>query len=108
MRDVILHSKTGVIDGVWSVVGSSNIDTRSVLFNTEVDAVILGRETGRQMEKSFIEDLGQAKEITEEEWSRRPFLQRFREFFSRFTAHWMRSEEHTSELQSLMRISYAG
>src|SRR3546814_1812589 len=23
-------------------------------------------------------------------------------------AHWMRSEEHTSELQSLMRISYAG
>ncbi len=40
--DGMLHSKTAVMDGVWSIVGSSNFDHRSVLFNTEVDAVVIG------------------------------------------------------------------
>ena len=41
-KDAILHSKSAVVDGVWSVIGSPNFDHRSVLFN---DAVVLGRET---------------------------------------------------------------
>jgi cardiolipin synthase len=32
-RDVLLHSKTAVIDGVWSTVGSTNLDWRSFLYN---------------------------------------------------------------------------
>jgi cardiolipin synthase len=89
IRDVILHSKTAVIDGVWSVVGSSNFDGRSVLFNDEVDAVILGRETGAQLETSFQEDIRNADEISREAWSRRPLEQKLRETYSRVWAYWM-------------------
>ena len=41
-RDALLHAKTAVIDGVWSTVGSTNLDWRSFLHNQEVNAVVLG------------------------------------------------------------------
>jgi len=79
----ILHSKTTVIDGVWSEVGSSNFDHRSVLFNNEVDAVILGRQTAGQLEAMFQDDLKSAGEVTLEAWRNRPLWGRLHEFFSR-------------------------
>jgi cardiolipin synthase len=39
----VLHAKTAVIDGVWSTVGSTNMDLWSFLRNEEVNAVILSR-----------------------------------------------------------------
>jgi cardiolipin synthase len=89
IRDVILHSKTAVVDGVWSVVGSSNFDGRSVLFNDEVDVVALGRETGAQMEAAFVEDIANADEITRQAWSRRKLPERLRQTFSRVWAYWL-------------------
>jgi cardiolipin synthase A/B len=79
----ILHSKTAVIDGVWSEVGSSNFDHRSILFNNEVDAVILGGDTGAQLEAMFQDDLKNAGQITLEAWRNRPLWGRLHEFFSR-------------------------
>ena len=89
MEDVILHAKTATIDGVWSVVGSSNLDNRSVIFNTEVDAVMLGRAPAQKMEERFAHDRAQATQITPEEWAKRPIHRKVREFFSRFVAYWM-------------------
>jgi len=89
MDDVILHAKTATVDGVWSAVGSSNLDNRSVLFNTEVDAVILGRVPAQKMEERYAIDRAQAKQITPEDWAHRPIYDRAREFFSRFVAYWM-------------------
>ena len=67
-QEALLHAKTAVIDGVWSTVGSTNIDWRSFLHNDELNAVILGPEFGRQMEATFRSDLGNSKRITLEEW----------------------------------------
>jgi UDPglucose 6-dehydrogenase len=39
-QNEVLHSKSASIDGVWTAVGSSNFDPRSVVFNDEVDAII--------------------------------------------------------------------
>jgi cardiolipin synthase len=89
MEDSILHAKTATVDGVWSVVGSSNLDNRSVLFNTEVDAVILGRTPAQKMEQRFTLDRDQSKQITREDWAKRPLYHKAREFFSRFMAYWM-------------------
>jgi cardiolipin synthase len=82
-QDGMLHSKWATIDGVWSVVGSSNFDHRSILFNDEVDAVVLGRETAAQLEALFDKEVAKAKPVTLDAWSDRPFDERFREFYSR-------------------------
>lgn len=59
----IMHSKTLVVDGVWSLVGSSNFDQRSILFNDEVDVVVLGSETASQLQKGMAADIVHAQRI---------------------------------------------
>jgi cardiolipin synthase len=81
--DGILHSKTMVIDQVWSIVGSSNFDHRSVLFNDEVDAVVLGKATGESLADDFKADLQHAHAIDPEQWRHRPALEHLRENFWR-------------------------
>jgi cardiolipin synthase len=83
IEHVILHSKAVTIDGVWSAVGSSNIDHRSVLFNDEVEAIVLGRKTARELEKIFEQDQATATEIKREEWEKRPITERMTDFFQR-------------------------
>jgi len=80
---VILHSKTVTIDGVWSAIGSSNFDHRSVLFNDEVDAIVLGTDTARDLEERFEEDQKVAKEINLEIWRERPLTDRIGDFIQR-------------------------
>jgi cardiolipin synthase len=81
--DGILHSKTMVIDQVWSIVGSSNFDHRSVLFNDEVDAVVLGKETGQRLADDFEADLQHAQAIDPQQWRHRSALEHLRENFWR-------------------------
>ena len=88
-QGVILHSKWMVVDGVWSVIGSSNFDHRSVIFNDEVDAVVLGAETGEAFEWMFEEELPNAKAIELEAWRDRPFGQRLKEHLSRLWQNWL-------------------
>jgi len=80
-RDAILHSKTTVIDGVWSVIGSSNFDHRSVLFNDEVDAVVLGRGTATALQGIFQSEMHDAVAIDRQAWVHRPLGERFEERF---------------------------
>jgi cardiolipin synthase A/B len=82
-RNQILHSKLVVIDGVWSVIGSSNFDHRSVLFNNEVDAVVLGRDTPVQMEAMLKDDFAKADPIELSVWKERPFSERIQDMFAR-------------------------
>ena len=81
--DGILHSKAIVMDAVWTIVGSSNFDHRSVLFNDEIDAVVIGSQTGAQMERYFEQDLLHAQRIDAGLWAQRPLSQRLRESFWR-------------------------
>jgi cardiolipin synthase len=80
---VVLHAKTIVVDGVWSIVGSSNFDERSVLLNDEVDAVVLGVATARALEQVFDDEARSAVRIDPAEWARRPAGQKLRELLSR-------------------------
>ena len=80
---LVLHSKTVMVDGVWSMIGSSNFDHRSVVFNDEVDVVVLGGDTAQQLAAMFEDDSRGAKEIDLKTWNRRPLRQRIRELYSR-------------------------
>lgn len=85
----LLHSKTVVIDGVWSTVGSSNMDWRSFLHNQEVNAVILGWDFGREMEAMFERDLKESVPIEREAWERRPLDDRMKELIGRVWEYWL-------------------
>jgi len=79
----LLHSKTAVIDGVWSTVGSTNLDWRSFLDNDEINAVILGREFAQQMQAMFAKDLEASQAIDAERWERRSLSLRLKEWMAR-------------------------
>ena len=76
----VLHSKTAVVDGVWSSVGSSNLDWRSFIDNDEVNAVVLGREFAQQMLDAFARDLEASRAIDPLKWEQRSFELRLKEF----------------------------
>ncbi|MBA2350980.1 MAG: cardiolipin synthase [Burkholderiales bacterium] len=80
--DRLLHAKTAVIDGLWSTVGSSNLDYRSFVHNGEANAVIFGQEFGGQMDALFRSDLKHAHQVELAQWQKRSLWKRFQERFS--------------------------
>ena len=70
----MLHSKTAVIDGIWSSVGSHNLDHRSLHYNLEVNINIYDRDFGSEMANFFRDDLKHSKLVTLAETKGRPFL----------------------------------
>ncbi len=88
-RGVVLHSKTAVIDGVWSTVGSTNLDWRSFLHNQELNAVMLGVDFGGQVQGMFERDLKESVEIKLDEWQNRSVDQRIKELFARMWEYWL-------------------
>ena len=79
LQDAVLHSKTAVIDGAVSTVGSSNMDWRSFVGNDEVNAVILGEDFGDTMTAMFMRDVAASQHITVQRWAQRSWLQRTKE-----------------------------
>jgi cardiolipin synthase len=75
-QGVILHAKTMVIDGLVSMIGSTNLDYRSIEYNLELSALIRSREFGRQMETLFDNDVNFAKRMSPKMWKRRPTTDR--------------------------------
>jgi cardiolipin synthase A/B len=88
-RNALLHAKTAVIDGVWSTVGSTNMDYWSLLNDDEVNAVVLSREFAAEMEKAFAKDLVESHQIKLEEWEERSVFSKMREGFAHMFAHWL-------------------
>jgi len=71
-EQIMIHSKTATVDGLWSTIGSANIDRLSLLGNYEINLEIYSRRLAAQMERMFEVDKMNAAEITLEEWRRRP------------------------------------
>ncbi len=82
-RGALLHAKTAVIDGVWTCIGSANLDWRSAVDNDEVNAVILGREFAQKMIAAYRLDQNQSDEIQLSDWKNRPLGDRMKEGFFR-------------------------
>ncbi len=60
----MIHAKTAVADGVWSRVGSSNMNLASLLGNWELDVAVVDRGLAGEMEAIFLDDLKSSVEIT--------------------------------------------
>ena len=85
-QGAMLHAKTVVIDGVWSTVGSTNLDWRSFLDNDEINAVILGREFATQMSTMFSRDLKASQAIDLHAREARPLHLKLKEWMARLWA----------------------
>jgi cardiolipin synthase A/B len=75
----VLHAKTLSIDGVWSVIGSSNFDVRSAATNNEVDIVVLGTETANELKAKFMQDISKAEKIDITAWKKRSLMTKIKE-----------------------------
>ena len=85
----LLHAKTATIDGVWSTVGSTNLDWRSFLHNQEVNAVVLGSGFGDQMRAAFDADVAQSEQVTLDAWRHRSIALRMKEQLARVWQYWL-------------------
>lgn len=88
-REVILHSKTALVDGVWATVGSTNLDWRSFLHNDELNAVVLGADFGSQVQAMFDKDLASSDQVLLTDWKRRAIDLRFKEWFAQAWEYWL-------------------
>jgi cardiolipin synthase len=73
---VILHAKTMTVDQCHTVLGSTNLDTRSIEYNCELSAVIRDETFGKQMHDLFENDICYAKRIDPALWRERPWRDR--------------------------------
>ncbi|MDR3368995.1 cardiolipin synthase [Rhodoferax sp.] len=88
-QGALLHAKTAMIDGVWSTVGSSNLDWRSFMDNDEVNAVILGRDFAQQMAAMFALDQAASRPINPQTWANRPLQFKLKEWLARLWERWL-------------------
>jgi cardiolipin synthase len=76
-QQVILHAKTIVVDSEISIIGSTNLDYRSIEYNCELSAVIRSNELGHQIEMLFDNDVRYSRKIDPDVWQHRPHWDRF-------------------------------
>jgi cardiolipin synthase A/B len=70
-KHIMIHSKTATVDGIWSTIGSANIDRLSLLGNYEINLEVYSHRLAAQMERMFELDKTNAEELTLREWEHR-------------------------------------
>lgn len=79
----MLHAKTFVVDGVFTSVGSMNLDYRSFALNDEANMLILDRPFGARMDSLYLEDLKYSKQIDLPTFEQRGAWEKMKEKFAR-------------------------
>src|ERR1043166_1920058 len=81
-QPTMIHEKSMVVDGVFSMFGSSNLDARSSEINEELDIVVYDENFGHEMESVFEKDLAQSREYTLSQFNKRSLWERVTEWFA--------------------------
>jgi len=85
-QPTVLHAKTLLADDAWVGLGTVNFDNRSLAYNDEVAFLALDTRLGLRMDSLFRADAARSREITLDEFRRRPRLQRLLEWASSLVA----------------------
>jgi cardiolipin synthase A/B len=80
-RPTMMHAKTMVVDGTWSVFGSANFDNRSLELNDEMNAGVFDVPLATRFVADFENDIRRAVRLNLDEWRRRSPLEKAREQF---------------------------
>jgi cardiolipin synthase len=79
----MIHAKVLIVDGLWSVVGTTNFDNRSFGINDEVNVAFQNVGVANRLAEDFERDLSRAERVTLDVWRKRPMKERLVEWFSR-------------------------
>ena len=72
-QPTMMHAKTMVVDGVWSIIGSANFDNRSLDMNDEVNIGVADPGLAGDLLRAFEEDLQRSRRLVLEQWRQRPW-----------------------------------
>lgn len=72
----MLHAKVLTVDGVASVVGSPNVNQRSMNLDEEVALVVLDPKLAEQLDADFDNDLRTSTRLTADNWAKRGIVQK--------------------------------
>jgi len=89
LESAFLHSKSLVVDGVWSSIGSTNFDWRSFVHNNEISVCVIDREFAKSMEHMYAADLAESHEITPAAWKKRGLRERVKEWMWLPVQYWL-------------------
>ena len=85
----MLHSKVAVIDDVWSMVGSYNLDHRSLLHNLEAGVLIVDRPFAVRLRDQILSDIFDCREVTQEFHEARPWDEVITESLAYQMRYWL-------------------
>lgn len=77
------HTKLVLVDGAWALIGSANIDPRSLRLNFEFNVEIYDRDHAGELERFFDETVSGSREVTLEQVDRRSVPIRLRDGFAK-------------------------
>jgi cardiolipin synthase len=80
-QPTMMHTKTFVVDGVWSMFGSANFDNRSLELNDELNVAVTSRDLAARLVSDFEKDLKVSRRLELETWRKRSLLSKAREQF---------------------------
>jgi cardiolipin synthase len=75
-KDQMLHSKVMVVDGQWSVIGSCNLDPRSLWINLEFLGAFRSRALARAVLEICHHELRHSHRVTQRDCQERGWLER--------------------------------
>ena len=76
-KNSVLHTKMLISDNISSV-GSTNMDTRGLSINFEVNAIIFDAKVTEKLVKTFFDDLKDCRELTKEDFAKQNKLTKFK------------------------------
>jgi cardiolipin synthase len=79
-QPTMYHSKTMVVDGVFSTIGSTNFDNRSFRLNDEINVTVFDEPFAKTLEAGFARDLARSRPYTYAQWRSRSLAERFMEW----------------------------
>lgn len=87
--NVMMHAKTAVVDGVWSTIGSYNLDSRSLRYNLEITVEMLDEEIGGEMVRQFKRDALTCEPYDETVWKALPWWKKARAWVAYQFRRWL-------------------
>jgi cardiolipin synthase len=75
-RGAMMHAKVLVVDGLWSVLGTTNLDNRSFEHNDEVNVALCDAGVAARLLEDYRRDIADSDEITLERWRARPLWEK--------------------------------